>query len=505
MTNRKRSLYNLLSATLGQVLAIAIGFLLPKLVMETFGSATNGLISSINQLLVYLGLFEAGVGAVTMQALYGHVARKDWGAINGVLSATHKYYRRASLYYLLGLLVLAVGYPLVVHVDMAWWSVFLVILFCGLGSVVSFYAQGKYILFLRAEGKSYIISNLGTLIAVLSGLSKAALILLGYDVVTVLAVAFLIQMIQVAYIIRYIRRRYPQLSVHEQPDVEAISQKNFMLIHQVSGLVFQNTDVLILTMVSGLKVVSVYAVYKLVMSQIAHLIYIVQSSFDFVLGQTYQTDKQKYVRRIDAFESYFSALSFAVFAVVFYVLYAFIGLYTRGVTDMQYADHTLVILFVLIELLSVMRMPMLQTINYAGHFKLTTPQSILETVINLVVSLLAVSRFGMYGILFGTAVALLYRTNDIIIYANKRLLGRSPARTYLIHAVNIALFVGLQFVFAALMGPMDSWWALIKVGVLAGLIALPTYMLAQTLCWRDNRQTALALAHKLKARLLRKA
>lgn len=500
MTNRKRSLYNLLSATVGQLLAIAIGFLLPKLIMENFGSATNGLISSINQLLVYLGLFEAGVGAVTMQALYGHVARKNWGGINGVLSATHIYYRRASVYYLAGLVGLAVVYPLLVAVDLSWLSVFLVIIFCGLANVVSFYVQGKYVLFLRAEGKSYIISNLGTLIAVLAGLSKAGLILLGFDVVTVLAVAFVIHLIQVVYITRYIKRNYPSLSVAEQPDFEAISQKNYMLIHQISGLIFQNTDVLILTMVSGLKVVSVYSIYKLVMSQLSHLVFIVQNSFDFVLGQTYQTDKQKYGRWINVFESYLSAAAFAVYAVVFFVLYAFVGLYTGGVTDIRYADHLLVLLFVVIELLTVMRTPMLQTINYAGHFKLTTPQTIIETVINLTVSLLAVSRFGMYGVLAGTVAALLYRTNDIILYANKKLLERSALRTYLIHALNIAMFVGLQFVFGRVLGPMDTWLELIKAGVLGGLIALPAFVLMQTLVWSDNRRAAFAYVGRLLAR-----
>ena len=503
MSNRQRSVYNLLSAALGQVLAIAIGFLLPKLVMETFGSATNGLINSINQLLVYLGLFEAGVGAVTMQALYGPVARREWGSINGVLSATHVYYTKASRYYLLGLLGLAAFYPLVVETGMSWFAVFLVILFCGLANVVSFYVQGKYVLFLRAEGKNYIISNLATLIAVLAGLAKAGLILLGYNVVVVLGVAFVIHLIQMVYVTRYIKKHYPRLSVHEPPNYGAIGQKNYMLVHQISGLVFQNTDVLILTMVSGLKVVSVYSIYKLVMSQVAHLVYILQSSFDFMLGQTYQTDKAKYAKWINVFESYFSAASFAVYTVIYFVLYAFVGLYTRGVTDMQYADQTLVLLFVAIELLTVMRVPMLQTINYAGHFKLTTPQSIAETAINLVVSLLAVSHFGMHGILMGTVAALLYRTNDIILYANKRLLERSPVHTYLIHLLNIALFVGLQGVFALLFQQPANWVELLVTGALAGILSLCSFMLVQTLFWRDNRTAALGFVRSLGARLRR--
>ena len=72
MTKRRRSVLNLISAVLGQILGIAIGFLLPWLFITSFGSEINGLLSSANQILVYLALFEAGVGAVSLQALYGY-------------------------------------------------------------------------------------------------------------------------------------------------------------------------------------------------------------------------------------------------------------------------------------------------------------------------------------------------------------------------------------------------------------------------------------------------
>lgn len=488
MTNRRKSVNNLISAAFGQALAMVVGFMLPRIVITNFGSEVNGLIGSINQILVYLGLFEAGVGAVALQALYGPVARKDWSGINGVLSATNVYYKRTGLFYLIALAMLSAVYPLIIEIDLAYAAVALIIFFSGLSTVISFFVQGKYILFLKAEGKTYIITNLAALVTVLVGLAKAALILLGYNILLVIIVSFFIHLVQVAYISGYIRKHYGSISVDSKPDYGAISQKNYMLVHQISGLIFQNTDVIILTAASGLRVVSVYLIYKLVMSQMGNLMYIVQSSFDFVLGQTYQMDLAKYIKRIDVFESYFSALAYAAYAVIFLVLYPFIRLYTQGVTDINYADKTLVILFVLIELLTVMRMPMLQTINYAGHFKKTTPQSVAESLVNLTVSLIAVIRFGIFGVLAGTIIALLYRTNDIIMYANQKLLGRNPWHTYLIHLINIAVFILVQVLFSRLFGAISTYPELIITSLLAALIALPLFFSVQTMIWRDNRQ-----------------
>lgn len=501
MTVRKKSLMNMGSAIVGQVLAVIIGFALPRLLITNFGSSVNGLLSSVNQILAYLALFEAGVGTVAMQALFAPVSRRDWAGVNGVLSATNRYYTRASTLYLAALVILAALYPLVVAVELPYLSVSLVILFCGLPSVISFRVQAKYVLFLRADGKNYIVNNLTTLITVLVGAAKVILILLGFNVVWVMFASFLIHLIQSVYIIGYIRRRHPELSAFETPDYQSISQKNYMLVHQISNLVFQNTDVVILTAVMGLKVVSVYSIYKLVMTQLSNLLQIMHSSVDFVLGQTYQADLALYTRRIDRLETYYSALSFAVYAVLNFLMFSFVKIYTSGVTDIVYADQWLVILFVLIELLNIMRLPMLHTINYAGHFKKTTPQSVLESVLNLGISLLAVQRFGMYGVLVGTAVALLYRTNDIIIYSNTKLLKRSPVKTYLIHAMNIAMFLLLQWLFPRLFSASDNYLSLVITGILAGLISAVLFLGMQTLVWRDNRAMAAAFAGRLGQRI----
>lgn len=491
MTKRRRSVLNLISAVLGQILGIAIGFLLPWLFITSFGSEINGLLSSANQILVYLALFEAGVGAVSLQALYGPVARDEKNAISRILSATREHYDKASLLILLALVLVAAFYPLVVSVALPYLHVSLIIFLVGLPMVVSFRVQAKLVVLLKADGKHYVITNLTTLITLLTGAAKVIMIARGHSVLAVILAQCLIQLAQALVISRYTKKHYPWLDLAAEPDRPAISQKNYMLVHQISALVFQNTDIIILTMVAGLKTVSVYAIYKMVMSQMGNLLYMLQSSVDFVLGQTFHTDKKLYVRRINQFEPWFSALACSLYAVLFHLLFAFVSLYTKGVQDIRYADRWLVLLFVLIELLTLARMVMLQTINYAGHFRQTMSRSLFETAINLTVSLALVGWLGIYGVLIGTVVALLYRTNDIIVYANRRLLMRSPARSYLVHLLNGLVFLAVQLLFRAVFAPVESWMHLIRTGVLAAAIALPAFFAAQTLAWPETRGTFL--------------
>ena len=85
--NAKRSIYNIFFGMLSQIISIALGIMIPRLVLVNLGSESNGLLSSINQAMVYLNLLEAGIGTATLQALYKPVAERNTQDINCILSA----------------------------------------------------------------------------------------------------------------------------------------------------------------------------------------------------------------------------------------------------------------------------------------------------------------------------------------------------------------------------------------------------------------------------------
>ena len=195
-----------------------------------------------------------------------------------------------------------------------------------------------------------------------------------------------------------------------------------------------------------------------------------------MLGQTYQTDLMRYTRRSDLFEVFYAAMVYAVFSVALFLFLPFMALYTAGVTDVNYVDGRLAILFVAASLLNLSRTCPLMTINFAGHFQQTMGRSIFESVINLTVSILCVFRFGIYGVLWGTVAALAYRTNDIILYANHVLLHRSASRSYAVYGVDLALLLGLQPVFRRLFpAAISSYGQLIAVGFGTTALALAVF------------------------------
>ena len=487
MDNKKKTTYNFVFSLLSQILTIAMGLIIPRITLVGYGSEVNGLLNSVTQFIAYLILFEAGVQIVATQSLYKAVGNNDQQETNEILSAVNKSYRRIGLFYFCGLLLLSLVYPIFTKTEtISYITIFLVVFFSGIGNVVVFFFQGKYKILLTVEGKSYILTNINIVISILNHAVKIILLYFGVNVAIIIIASFVISLLQMVYIVIYIKRKYKWIDLSAKPKFEALKQSKAALIHQISGLIFANTDVFLLTIFCGLKVVSVYSVYKLINDYIFNFLKIPVDSCSFAMGQQFNTQKDKYIKSVDTLEVLLASLSFSMFVIVLVLILPFIALYTKGVEDVCYVDKKLAILFVCYELLNLSRLPMMNTINYAGHFQQTISRTIIESSINLVVSVMGVFKFGIYGVLIGTIVALLYRTVDIIIYANKRLLNRSPIKTFFIYALNLVLFLLAYFTIGLFNIEINGYLDFVKYGFIITPVVVIVFFIVNGLVFRKD-------------------
>ena len=202
MGNNKVKIYkNLFFLTMAQVVTIALGIIIPRITIVGYGSSINGLLASVAQIVAYLMLFESGIRAVAQQSMYKTLSKSDFEATNQVLAAVNKNYTRIGFIYLTGLICLSLIYPLVVEVEsLNFFSVAVVVLFSGLGNVISFFITGKYKMLIESDGKAYVITNLETVISIINHIFKIVLIYAGFSVTTVVITGFVVHLIQNMYI-----------------------------------------------------------------------------------------------------------------------------------------------------------------------------------------------------------------------------------------------------------------------------------------------------------------
>lgn len=477
---KKRMIYNLLTGFLGQVITICLGFILPRLFMVNYGSEMNGMMSSVKEIYAYIALLELGIGAATIQSLYKPIAENNKLRINQILSATSIYYKKIGMGYLICIIAISIGYPLIITTDIPYTTIVFIFFTTGIGNVVNFWVQGKYKLLLMAEGKYYITFTVMTLVAILNDIIKIILIYLGYDIISVQIAYCIISLIPMLYYTFYIRWKYKWLDLKVEPDYEAIRQKDAVMIHKLSNLVFNNTDVLILTMFCGLKVVSVYVLYNTIFSIVEKFLNTINNSVSATLGQMYQTNKDEYVKYLNVYELVFVYISVVASTVLYFIVNPFITIYTKGITDINYIVSYLPLLFTIYKMSMWIRIPVTNTIAYAGHYKQTQNKALLESVLNIVISVICVNFVGIQGILIGSIVATIYGGVYSIAYSNTNLLKNNKINTtklYIITYVSFFLMINLFSVQDIVMSYKMLIILSIKYGLICSLLYGVIYIL----------------------------
>ncbi len=463
----KQALKNVIFSLLLQVVTAVSGLLLPQFFIELYGSSVNGLVSSISQFITYMTLVEAGIGAAGAVALYRPLADKDDGAVSRIVTAAKQFYLRSGLIFVILVGGLVAFYPFLVRSEIGDASfVRWMIAVLAVNGVVDYFFLGKYRVLLTADQRGYVISVAQTVGTVAVIVLSIVMMRLGCSALAVKSVAAAVYVLRSVAVWIYAKKRYPHISFRAKPDFKSFSQRWSALLHQVVGMVVNNTDVVLLTLLlsaNALEEVSVYALYNSIVWVLVSLMNSISNGLGSGFGEVIARKETETLKKsFGDFEFLFFILIFVAFSCVAVLFYPFVGLYSAGFTDgVNYLRWPLVLFFTLSGLTQCLRFPGLTLILAAGHYKETRWRAIAEAVINLAVSIALIFPFGITGVIFGTFVSYFYRTADVIFYSAKRFVPGTLKTTLKRLAVNVLLMAfcvtaGLLLIPQALSGWL-SW------------------------------------------------
>ena len=138
----------------------------------------------------------------------------------------------------------------------------------------------------------------------------------------------------------------------------------------------------------------------------------------------------------------------------------------------------------------------------AGHFKQTRNGAIFEAVLNIVVSVALVIKFGLIGVTIGTFCALLFRTMQYAIYSSKNIIHRS-----LWIVIKRLIIAGLEAVAVVLiirlipMGNITGYGAWVFYAIRIALVTAAIVLLFSTIFYRDEEKL---LIEKIKRMIKKK-
>ena len=112
INNRKTTLLNIVTSFASQIFYIVYNFLMLPLVAVTYGSAINGIVQTFTQIISYVQLVGAGISESALVKLYEPVRNNDEDKINNILSSCNKLFIRSGFFYIFGIVVISLVYPI---------------------------------------------------------------------------------------------------------------------------------------------------------------------------------------------------------------------------------------------------------------------------------------------------------------------------------------------------------------------------------------------------------
>lgn len=415
---------NVIASLAYQLVTIIYGLVVPRIILTSFGSEVNGLVSSLSQFLNYISLLEGGLTGVIMAALYRPLANKDYVKVSGVIKAANSFFKRIAVVFVIYTLILAAVYPLVVKTPFTWEYVFSLTIIISLSLFIQYFFALSYRILINADQKGYVV-YLTLMLFTAVNFVFTILVVNVWKEIHVLklmsAVAFLIQPIVFNY---YVNKHYP-LDKSAQPDKKALSQRWDGFGQNIAFFIHSNTDVVVLTLFSTLADVSVYSVYMLVISALKTLVSAISSSLAPSLGNSLATMSNKEAN--DMFDNYEFGMSFITtfaFTCGALLITPFVQIYTRGVTDASYYQPLFGYLMMAAEAVYCFRDPYVNVAYVSGKFRETAAYAYIEAGLNILISAFLVFRFGLVGVAIGTLIAMIFRMVSHMVYLNNHLIKR---------------------------------------------------------------------------------
>ena len=424
MGRGKIAMKNISSNLILQLVIIASGFIMPKLLIGSFGSDTYGLVASITQFLSLIILLEAGIGPVIKAKLYKYIVTNDKNKILLVLKDADKFFKKIGFIFIIYVIILCFLYPVMNNEFETSFTVIMIAVM-AISTLFEYFFGIVYNLYLQADKKYYITSYVQIFCYIFNIILVVALIYMGASIIVVKianTLAFIIKPLFQSY---YVRKK---LDIHfkEAQGEYKIDNKYDGLSQHVAYVVYSNTAVTVLTIFSNLATVAVYSVYNLVSSAIKNVVSAFSNCIDSIFYYIFKKKKKDVLRRsfsIYEFLYYTVVLIFFLTAIV--LIIPFIKIYTNGITDANYIHPLFAILLMIGGIVGCIRVIYTSLVYSIGHFKQTNFVSWIEAVVNLVLSVIGVIKFGLIGIAIGPIVSTLIRLLYFMWYASKVVLERS--------------------------------------------------------------------------------
>ena len=405
---KRKIIRNSLASILANVINIVIGFLAQKIFVRLLGVEYLGLNSLFSNIISMLAIFELGIGSAITFSLYRPLAKDDKTTIKALMGFYKKAYR------IIAIIVTVVGTaitPLLpflikeVTIDINIYVVYLMFL----ADVVCSYLLTYRRSILYADQKNYQISyiHIGYL-AIMNAL-QLGILAITHNYYLYLGIKIAMRIVENLAIHFVVRKLYPYLNNLENAKLDKKLEKDIfkkikaLLFHKIGSFIVLGSDNIIISKFIGLVEVGLYSNYYLIYKAGEQLIGQAISALTPTVGYKLATEESE--KSFGAFQkTRFAGFCMACFAATLYFtcMQPFVAVWLGE----EYLLSILVLAMIALNLFQHIQRYAFSTFKEAaGIYHEDRFIPLIESVLNIVASIILLKIFGLAGVFMGTTIS----------------------------------------------------------------------------------------------------
>lgn len=399
---KKNSIKNILTSIIPYFIITLMSIFRVRLFLHSLGEEIYSTNQVFNQIFSYLSLIDGGIGCLIVQKYYKLFVDKDKDEINYTYSKSKKTMNYVSL------IIFLIGFSLSFFIK-----------FFVNNSLSSRYLQFVFILYLTRSIIEYLFISPRFVIQADQKLYKINIILNIYQVVEMAIEMYLLSkkvdyaiilifttMIRtLAYICcnRTIFKEYPWLKKVKIKPKDRFCDVGYMFWHKISGTIKMNTDIIILSITQSPLVVTIYSSYNYIIKCLSQIVYLLSTSISSSAGNVFYKENEKKKSEVfDKINITFLYLSAVITAILCIEYDDFITIWIGNKYIMGKFSKVMLCITLF---QTVASRSLILAYETMGKYKETKWIVAAEAIINLVLSIILVKTFGMFGVILATAIS----------------------------------------------------------------------------------------------------
>ncbi len=405
-TRKQYVTLNILAGSVSQVISMILQLIGRTIFIHSLGIEYLGINAMFYNILMVLSLADLGFGTAIVYSMYKPLAENDTDMVVALMT----YYRK--IYHRLAFIVAAIGIgmlpllPYVVNLNTEIPYLPMYYLLYVANIVISYLMSYKFTI-ITADQKSYLITVYSLIGSILQTIAQIIVLIVFKNFMLYLIVFILRTLLVNWFQSNKAKKLYPYICGTRQLD-PATKKSIFenvksMFLYKLGGVLLNNTDNFIISVLVGTVYVGYYSNYMTVIIAIYSFTDIIFNSVTSSVGSLNASEDNE--RKYEIFK----VLNFVVFWIMSFCSVCFLVLFNDFITLWVGKEFVFGMLTVIVIVLNFFMPGTITTVSIyrdtTGMFRQTKYVFLITAFINLVLSIILGKIYGLFGILLATAIA----------------------------------------------------------------------------------------------------